>query len=245
MGRGLHSVHVGAVSPEASDQKEAPGVVTTDRGSRGLRRKEQRPSLTFPDFPWEALGVEPRFIGSESIDYVAALQPNIFYGHGSEELKRFLRGAAERSETALLISMIGQEEPELGNPLASHDANVLLPGMRGSIAGRRLPEGALGEVVEELDTAERDLALRLRNLGVGSAWWAIEPASMEAIRGDGAGRRVHSPGGEFKPILVNAIGEALAGVWLPEDEDWRWYVVPSSLCRHRLHLGEALLADVV
>lgn len=150
----------------------------------------------------------------------------MFYGHGSDELNRFLKGAAVRGETALLLSMIGQEEPEPRYPLASHDGSVLLPGPRGRIAGRRLPEGAIGQLVDGLDPADRDLALRLRNRPAGSTWWAIEPVSLEAIRGDGTGREIHSPRGEFKPILLNAIGEALAGVWLPEDEDWRWYVVP-------------------
>jgi hypothetical protein len=225
MVRGLHRVHVGVEPPEVWDQREAAAAFSPGLAPVGARRT-QRPKLAAPDFPWNNLGVEPRFVGSESIDCVAALQPNIFYGHGSEELNRFLKGAAVRGETALVLSMIGQEEAEPRYPLASHDASVLLPGPRGSIAGRRLPEGAVGQLVDGLDPADRDLALRLRNRPAGSTWWAMEPASLEAIRGDGTGREIHSPRGEFKPILVNAIGEALAGVWLPEDDDWRWYIVP-------------------
>lgn len=225
MKRQLHRVHVGVEAPEFWDQQDALAGFSASAGSAGASR-QQRPTLAAPDFPWENLGVEARFIGSESIDCVAALQPNIFHGHGADELKRYLRGAATRGETALLISMIGEEEDHPRYPLASHDASVLLPGMQGSIAGRRLPEGAVGQLADGLDPTDRDLALRLLSRPAGSAWWAIEPASLEAVRGDGSGREVYSPSGEFKPILVNMIGEALAGVWLPEEEDWRWYVVP-------------------
>ena len=224
MSREFHSVHVGIEGPGVWEQREAaafsPGV-----GLRG-RARLQRPELANPDFPWKALRVEPRFIGSESVDCVAALQPNIFYGHGSEELNRYLRGAATRGETALLVSMIGEDEPRSLNPLATHDTDILLPGDHGSIAGRRLPDGAVGQHAVDLDSTDRDLALRLLSRPSGSAWWAIEPGTLHAIRGDGTGEKFHSPSGVFKPILVNEIGEAMAGVWIPEEEDWRWYVVP-------------------
>jgi hypothetical protein len=225
MKRELHGVHVGFEAPEVWDQQDALAALSAPAGSGGATR-HQRPTLSAPDFPWRDLGVEPRFISRESIDCVAALQPNVFHGHGADELDRYLRGAATRGETALLISMIGEDGAQPRYPLASHDASVLLPGMQGSIAGRRLPEGTVGQVPGGLDLTDRDLALRLLNRPAGSAWWAIEPASLEAVRGDGTGRQVYTPSGQFKPVLVNAIGEALASVWLPEEKDWRWYVVP-------------------
>jgi hypothetical protein len=225
MKRELHRVHVGLEAPEVWDQRDALAALSAPAGSVGAPR-QQRPTLAAPDFPWGDFGVEPRFIGSESIDCVAALQPNIVHGHGADELNRYLRGAATRGESALLISMIGEDEAQARHPLAPHDASVMLPGMHGSIAGRRLPEGAVGQLLGGLVPTDRDLALRLLNRPAGSAWWAIEPASLEAVRGDGTGSEIYSPSGEFKPILVNAIGEALAGLWLPEEKDWRWYVVP-------------------
>lgn len=45
---------------------------------------------------------------------------------------------------------------------------------------------------------------------------------------------MEEPGGEFQPILVSPLGEPLAGVWLPEDVDWRWYVVPWGEDWHQL-----------
>src|ERR671914_846786 len=126
MAHELLEVHVGVKSAERSEA-----------------RGEGPPTLSAPDFPWETLGVAPRFVGSESTGCVAALQPNIFHGRGDEEFKRFLDGADARGETALLISMIGQGDREARNPLALHDASVLLPGARGSMGGRRLPKGVI------------------------------------------------------------------------------------------------------
>lgn len=57
-------------------------------------------------------------------------------------------------------------------------------------------------------------------------WWAIKLSSVEWERGDGSETGVDEPGGVLEPILVNAIGETLAGVWIPEGDNWRWYVVP-------------------
>jgi len=227
MARQLFEVHVAAESPERWDQQEAlVRASTSGPGSLRRRRESERSQLSGRDFAWEALGVVPRFLGSESTDCVAALQPNIFSGHGDEELKRFLSGAAARGETALLVSMIGQEERQLENPLAPHDSSILLPGLRGGIAGRRLPEGAGARIVDGLGAADKDLALRLRNRPTGSPWWAIKPSPIELAPGNGTRSTVHEPGGKFEPILVNAIGETLAGVWIPDGENWRWYFVP-------------------
>src|SRR5918996_2044691 len=109
MKRELHRVHVGVEAPEFWDQRDALAAFSAPAGS-GAAPRQQRPTLAAPDFPWGDFGVEPRFIGSESIDCVAALQPNIFHGHGADELNRYLSGATTRGETALLISMIGEDE---------------------------------------------------------------------------------------------------------------------------------------
>lgn len=227
MAREPFELHIGVESPEHWDEREALERMSEvgDLGHGGRRRGE-RPTLADPAFPWEELGVVPRFVGSESVGCVAALQPNVYQGHGAEELRRFLDGTAARGETPLLVSMAGWNDEELINPVAPADANVLLPGLRGSIAMRRLPEGVRPELAEGLQPAEKDLGLRLRNRPEGSPWWSFKLSPTELVAGDGSGRTVREVGGVLEPILVNTIGEKIAGVWVPQDENWRWYVVP-------------------
>jgi hypothetical protein len=168
MAHELIEVHVGFKSAERSDARgeERNRVSLAEEPGD---RPEPSTLLSAPDFPWEALDVAPRFVGSESTGCVAALQPNILHGRGDEEFKRFLDGAEARGETALLISMIGQGDTEARNPLAPHDASVLLPGARGSIGGRRLPVGVIPKLADGLSPAEKDLGLRLRNRPAGAS----------------------------------------------------------------------------
>ena len=227
VGRQLLEVHVGIESPESWDQREALSALSGTTGSVWRHDESPRPQLATREFPWERLGFVPRFVGSESASCVAALQPSIFYNQGDVELRRFLDGAAARNESALLLSMIGGEKSS-GNPFAPNDSSVLLPGDQRSIGGRFLPSGTRPDLVDGLGPAERDLGLRLKNRSPDSRWWAVGPAALDSVRGDGSGRPFHEPGGTFQPILVSALGEPLAGVWIPEDVDWRWYVVPWS-----------------
>jgi hypothetical protein len=225
VGRQLLEVHVGIGSPESWDHQEALSALSETSGSVLRRDESPRPQLATREFPWERLGFVPRFVGSESASCVAALQPNIFYNQGDVELRRFLDGAAARNESALLVSMIGEEKSSR-NPFAPNDSSVLLPGNHGSIGGRYLPTGTRPDLADGLGPAEKDLGLRLKNRSPDSRWWAVGPAALESVHGDGSGRTLHEPGGTFQPILVSALGEPLAGVWIPDDADWRWYVVP-------------------
>jgi hypothetical protein len=214
MARLSFQMHVGEENPKQRSEG-AP-----------FRRRTEPTALASPDFPWDSFGVEPRFLGAESTDCVAGLQPNIFSGHGASELERFLRGASSRDETALLISMIGEEHSETTVPWASHDASVNLRGLRGHIAGKRLPEGTEARIATGITGADKDLALRLTNRQRGMPWWALAAEATVGIRGDGSGSTLYPVDGEFRPLVMNNVGETLAGVWIPEVEDWRWYVVP-------------------
>jgi hypothetical protein len=156
------------------------------------------------------------------------LQPGVFHDAGSEEFKRFTTAAARRGETALVVSMIGEDirEDAPRNPLARYDDNILLPDVSGSIVGRRLPVGVNPHLATGVRGADRDLGLRLRNRPPDAPWWASElrPIHLQGI----SGTEVRSPSGVLEPILVNDLGEILAGVWVPEGTDWRWYVVPAG-----------------
>src|SRR6476646_7959384 len=73
-------------------------------------QKQRRPALARPDLDWDGLGFEPRWVGFDTADCAAALQPSIYSGHGADEFNRFRQGAETRGETALVISPIGQLE---------------------------------------------------------------------------------------------------------------------------------------
>jgi hypothetical protein len=160
---------------------------------------------------------------------IAALQPSIFYCDGADEFERFLGAAERRGETALIVSTIGDLEAHTSTLATSvfgrNGASILLPGSEGHITGRRLPDGAVPGLASDLYGADRDLALRLRS--AAQTWWAIELQDT-VLEGSG-GREVHAAVGVIEPLLVNELGEILAGVWLPGDgRDWRWYILPDG-----------------
>lgn len=194
--------------------------------ARRWGREWARPAVASDSIDWSSLGVVPRFVGSESTACVAAMQPGCFHGGGADEFDRFLSAAARRDETALIVSTIGEPEaPTVTSVFGRGDASILLPGGLGTIAGRRLPDGVVPELAEGLSAADRDLALRLQD--AAHAWWAIKLA--DTVSEGVSGREIHSPGGVLQPLLVNALGEVLAGVWVPAGgRDWRWYIVPDG-----------------
>jgi hypothetical protein len=181
------------------------------------------------DVPWDELGVAPMFVGSETASSVAAIQPSIFSGHGAAELDRYLASVAKRSETALIVSMVGSGDGDrrAGSSIWGDQTGVSLPGLTGRINGRRLPDGATAELADELEGVDRDLALRLLGRPPGAPWWALSLGPI--VMTNTYGERRYEPGGHLKPLLVNGLGEIVAGVWVPGPErPWRWYVVPSG-----------------
>src|SRR5436309_12093825 len=97
----LIPVHVGLRQPVV-----APPVLGTGGGGRFAEAPRDVPLLE-QDFDWGRHGVTPRWIGMESSDCPAAVEPNVFHGHGGIELRRFLEGAASRGETAVLVVTMG------------------------------------------------------------------------------------------------------------------------------------------
>lgn len=231
-GRHPLEMHVGGHPPAywaEAEENGRTGRVPLGAVSAARDGRRWGPSpLAMESFPWTHLGVEPRFVGSETTGCVAALQPGVFHDAGSEEFKRFTTAAARRGETALVVSMIGEDvrEDAPRNPLARYDDNILLPDVSGSIVGRRLPVGVNPHLATGVRGADRDLGLRLRNRPPDAPWWAsdLRPIHLEGI----SGTEVRCPSGVLEPILVNDLGEILAGVWVPEGTDWRWYVVPAG-----------------
>ncbi|HVA09883.1 MAG TPA: hypothetical protein VNG12_24425, partial [Acidimicrobiales bacterium] len=142
-------------------------------------------------------------------------------------MARFLGAAERRGEIAILISALGDDSPnpEPRSVLSTHDASLLLADSAGSIGSRPLPHGTKPNIAPNLDGADRDLAIRLLNSG-RTQWWALDFAGLSIQRYQELEQQ--DPIGTLEPILVDALGDALVGVWVSEDRRQRWYVVPSG-----------------
>src|SRR5699024_8583973 len=124
-------------------------------------RDERRPSIARPDIDWGALGFEPRWVGFDAADCVAALQPNIFSGQGADEFNRFRQGAERRGETALVISPIGETEGaarNVHNVFGPPVNSVSIGQTYTSIDGRTIGKGARVRAASDLDDADGQLA---------------------------------------------------------------------------------------
>jgi hypothetical protein len=218
---GLVPVHIGhpAPSPELNTQAKLPKL--------GQWKRVRQSSLTDVDVDWQRHGVEPRWLGMESVDCVAALQPSIFHSSGADELERFLAGSADRAETALVVTMIGYAYDDTPRSvLHPADDSVSLPEFRNTISGTRLPVGTRPKVAPSANAADRDLGLRLLNRASDAPWWALKLSGTTWCPGDGGSATAHAPDGELHPILVDPLGVPVVAVWVPSDGQQRWYVIP-------------------
>ncbi|ORT49034.1 hypothetical protein KBI5_14765 [Frankia sp. KB5] len=155
-----------------------------------------------------------------------------FSGQSADERRRFLAGAERRGEMALVVSLIGNtDDDHPRSPLSSYSASIPVGGgiLPRSVTGRRLPTGPLLELASELGPADRDLALRLRNRPPTAPWWALELRDMSAEWVGPAGVTRLMSRGRLEPILVNNLGEPVAGAWVPPDGRQRWYVLPDGI----------------
>jgi hypothetical protein len=219
-------VHVGHEMPQ-----EDP-LATESADDRRLRASRRRPrhwALEDATLDWRGHGLEPRWLGTETSDCVAALDPCIFHGHGAAELERFLTGARTRGEAALIVATIGDVDDDRPRaPLAASDASILLPGVGGSISGTRLPAGARPSLAPGLSAADRDLGLRLLNRSPAAPWWSLTLAASVLYPGGGGPPERAEPGGELEPILVDGLGDPVVAAWVPATTHQRWYVVPDA-----------------
>lgn len=199
---GLVPVLVGFTDP---DNPDAPAS----------SRRRERSELAGAGIDWAGLGVVPRWVGMESSDCAAALEPGIYYNRGASEQDRYIAGAASRREMALLISTIGHTDPTRRNPLSVYGASVSLSLESGSVCGRRLPSGATISLAGNLNRADRDLALRLKNRPPG-VWWALKLEPSEVIF-DGSGGPLGpvGPDGNLAPLLVDGLLPGHRGVDIP------------------------------
>ncbi|GGZ40329.1 hypothetical protein [Streptomyces poonensis] len=222
---GLVPVHIGQPEPGSEEEQ---GLLF--RRERALNRMGPPEPLLVPgDVPWERHGLVPRWWGMESSDCPAAVEPGFFSGQGHEEFQRFLGGAQQRGEVALVFAVVGHADGDRPrNPLSSVDASVRLGDQSTSAGGRRLPKGMRPEIPPGLEGADRDLAIRLLTRPEGAPWWSLKLYGSQSYNGDGSGRVDHPAAGELHPILVDSLGEPVVAAWTSPEGDQRWYLIPDA-----------------
>lgn len=219
-------VHVGSEPPAHWDEIEANQLRLGDEASDWLRKK-RRPGVADASLDWSALGFQPRWVGFDTADCAAALQPSIFSGQGADEFNRFRRAAESRGEVAIVISPVGHVD--VGDQLTynvfrSADDSVHLGRFESSISARSLGQGARAHAADHLRDADAQLALRLLNCDPPLPWRAL---SLHGVTYESCNGTTHHPAqGTLEPIVVTELGEPVVAAWVSPDGVERRYIVP-------------------
>jgi hypothetical protein len=200
--------------------------VRAEHGDRAFG-DQARPEITREVIDWDGLGLTPRWVGDDSSEAVAAIDPSLFHDRGAHEWRRFVAGAASRNEVAVAVSFVGSPGEREYTSIFGSGASVFLPGApMSSVGGERLVLASRPEPAPGLGRADRDLALRLTGTRPPElAWWRLElhGTAREGLRGDMV---QDAPVGRLAPLLVSRAGEVVAAVWTCPDEAIRHYVLP-------------------
>ncbi|WP_395955144.1 hypothetical protein [Actinomadura sp. 3N508] len=169
-------------------------------------------------------------MGRETSDCAAAFDPSISHGRGADEQNRFLDGARQRGEVALMVATIGVPTDSLGRPtVRGHgtglNQSIHVSGIETSITSTKLPIGSEPRLVADLPEAERDLGKRLLSRPP-EGWWGLRLAGATLQPGAGGPAVTHEPEGTLVPILVDGLGVPVVAVWVSPEEDQRVYAVP-------------------
>lgn len=208
--------HEALAPPDVADEQDAEAVWLASR--RGPSSFEKS------DIDWSRLGLEPRWLGSESSDCAAALDLSTSSSHGGRELKRFLEGAARRAETAILISALGEDRSK--DPFRGPGSLLILSEWNAAIGAERLPGGVKPELAPDVSGADRDLGLRLLNSRADELWWGLSLRGLTTHAGSGV--EYQEPAGRLEPILLDALGNPVVAAWVPDTGEMRWYLVPDD-----------------
>ncbi|MUL78921.1 hypothetical protein [Mycolicibacterium sp. CBMA 226] len=188
-----------------------------------------RPSLTSEAINWDELGMTPRWLGEDTSECVAAIEPRNIWGQGPREWGRFLAGTQARNETALVISMVGGAD-ERTNVFGGPTVSINLPAATySSVGGPRIELASTPKVADGLSPADRDLARRVSNIrqrDSSTRWWSLHLSGAYIEPGGGGPGAQVAPVGTFTPLLTSAVGEVVAGVWVSDDGAVRHYIIP-------------------
>lgn len=219
-------VHIGSEPPESWDDIESRQREFGDDASPWLQEK-RRPAVARATLDWGALGFEPRWVGFDATDCVAALQPSIFAGHGADEFDRFRLGAESRGEIALVISPIGDPHGTPRSVLMRDDDSVHLGRVDTSISSRPLGQGVRVRAAADLDGADRQLALRMLSCNPAPLWRSLSLYGVTYAAHNGQIQH-HPAQGTLAPIVETELGEPVVAAWISPDGVERRYVVPAE-----------------
>jgi hypothetical protein len=217
-------VHVGSEPPESWDDIEARQRESGEDAAPSLQ-EQRRPAIAEATLDWSALGFEPRWIGFDTGDCAAALQPVTFARHGGDEFDRFRLGAARRGEIALVISPIGAPEGLRRSVFTRDDDSVStgwLP-TSASIGSRPLGKGARVRPAAGLDN---QLALRMVSCNPAPLWRGLSLIVRTYELPNG--QIEHAAEGTLVPIVETDLGEPVVAAWVSPDRVERRYVVPAE-----------------
>ena len=223
-GASAWDIHIAYLPPHRWDE-----LPNTEHARETLGGHRERPGLTVEPIAWESLRMTPRWLGDDSSNAVAAIQPSNFLNRGAAEWDRFIAGTQARQELALAISMIGSaDEPKIkwpSGPTASVSLPVAPPDV-ANVGGPRIPLARAPSIAEGLGPVDSDLASRLINArDPALPWWSLSLTGGEWHYGGGRSEIVN-PTGTLSPLLISAAGEVVAAVWTSSDGAIRHYVIP-------------------
>ena len=219
-------VQIGSESPEYWDDLEARQKESGEAGGTWLL-DQRRPTIARPDLDWRVSGFEPRWVGSDTADCAAALDPSVFSSQGADEFDRFRKGAESRGEIALVISRVGDPEADSSNirsVFGPTGGSVSIGQTNTSIYGRLLGKEAKVRLVAGLGDADGDLARRLLSLNSALRWrsLSLEGTTLTSYRGTD----YYPAEGTLIPIVETELGEPVVAAWLSADGVERRYIVP-------------------
>jgi hypothetical protein len=216
-------VHLGSEPPSSWDDIEVRQREYGDEASPWLQ-KQRRPAVASPSLDWEALGFEPRWVGFDTADCAAALQPSLYAGHGASEFDRFRQGAESRGEIAFVISPIGDLEDKPRSVFGEHDDSISLVRIYTTISSRPIGKGARVRAAADLGDADGQLALRMLSCSPAPLWRVL---SLSGVTVESHNGREHHPAqGTLVPIVETELGEPVVGAWVSPEGVERRYVVP-------------------
>jgi hypothetical protein len=216
-------IHIAAWPPERWDEIDAIRSGPHPDAWRGKRR----PRITAESIDWAALGLTPRWLGDDSSEAVAAVDPSLFHDSGAQEWRRLVAGAAARGELVLAASMIGSDKEPEYVPLGGPHASVMLPAASLTrVGGQQIALASRPDPAPGLGRADRDLALRIADTRPGELpWWRLSMAGLQTERAFGESE-VHQAEGTLAPLLLSRAGEPVAAIWTSPDGAVRHYLLP-------------------
>ena len=218
-------MHIGQPQPGSEQERALLQRLVHARGPHAGRRSARVPG----GLDWQTHGLQPRWLGMETSDCPAAMEPGFFAGGGDDERDRFLAGARRRGEIALVVAVIGDVSDDRPRGVLSQDhSSIYLAKTFTSVTGRRLPAGTRPSIAPGLGSADRDLAFRLLNRPADAPWWSLHLSGAHLERGDGSGSVDYQAEGQLQAILVDGLGDPVVAAWIPPSADQRWYIIPDG-----------------